>query len=156
MNWTMDDMELNDNQTQIRCININRLLVREGHNYVYWSQLNTKNTELNEIVVWVGQLSYKSIKHVGSVILIATMFFLYFPDPFLMKGLSHYIAPLNHLDPTLVDHPNPYLSTCPIRHPLWFSVSCSSQCSTVQRSSPHKCGQKSSCSAFNAVVAAFP
>ena len=26
---------------------------------------------------------------------------------------------------------------------------------TVQRSSPHKCGQKSYCSAFNAVVAAF-
>ena len=27
---------------------------------------------------------------------------------------------------------------------------------TVQGSSPHKCGQKSCCSAFNAVVAAFP
>ena len=27
---------------------------------------------------------------------------------------------------------------------------------TVQRSSAHKCGQKSCCSAFNAVVAAFP
>ena len=31
-----------------------------------------------------------------------------------------------------------------------------SQGSTVQRSSPHKCDQKSSCCAFNAMVAAFP
>ena len=57
---------------------------------------------------------------------------------------------------TLVDHLSPYLSTCPIRHLLWFSVSCDSQDSTVQESSPHKCGQKSSYSAFNAVVATFP
>ena len=28
-----------------------------------------------------------------SVILIATIFFLYFSDPLLMEGLSHYIAP---------------------------------------------------------------
>ena len=27
---------------------------------------------------------------------------------------------------------------------------------TVQKSSPHKCGQKSCCSAFNVVVAVFP
>ena len=55
-------------------------------------QASTKNIELNEIVVRGGQLSYKSIKHVVSVILIATVFFLYFPDPFLIGGLSHYIA----------------------------------------------------------------
>ena len=34
-------------------------------------------------------------------------------------------------------------------------MSCGSQDSTIQRSSPHKCGQKSSCNAFNVVVAAF-
>ena len=73
-----------------------------------------------------------------------------------MKGLLHYIAPLNHLDPTLVDHLSPYLSTCPIKHFLWLSVSCDSQDSTIQGSSLHKCGQKSSCNAFNAVVATFP
>ena len=28
--------------------------------------------------------------------------------------------------------------------------------STIQKSSPHKCGQESCCSAFNVVVAAFP
>ena len=54
---------------------------------------NTKNIELNEIVVRGGQLSYKSIKHVESVILIATVFFLYFLDPHLMENLLHYIAP---------------------------------------------------------------
>ena len=69
----------------------------------------------------------------------------------------HLIYPhLDHLHPPPVDHPNPYLSTCPIRHPLWFLVSCGSQGSAVQRSSPYKCGQKSSCIAFNAVVATFP
>ena len=64
--------------------------------------------------------------------------------------------PLNHLNPTLVDHLSPYLSTCPIKHFLWLSVSCDSQGSTIQGSSLHKCGQKSSCNAFNAVVATFP
>ena len=54
---------------------------------------NTKNIELNEIVVRGGQLSDKSIKHVQSVILIATVFFLYFPSSLLIEGFSHYIAP---------------------------------------------------------------
>ena len=63
--------------------------------------------------------------------------------------------PLDHLHPTPVNHPSPYLSTCPIKHPLWFSMSCGGQCNTVQRSPPHKCGQKSSCRAFNTMVAAF-
>ena len=47
------------------------------------------------------------------------------------------------------------MSVCPIRHPLWSSVSCDSQGNIVQGSFPHKCGQKNSCSAFNAVVVAF-
>ena len=71
--------------------------------------------------------------------------------------VSHIIQLiLDHLDPTLVDHLSPYLSAHPIRHPSQPSVSCGSQGSTVQRSSPHKCGQKSSCNTFNVVVAAFP
>ena len=119
-------------------------------------QANIKNIELNEIVVRGGQLSYKSIKPVRSMILIVTVLFLYFFGPLLMGVLSHYISPLDHLDPTLVDHLNFHLSVCPIRHPLRFSVSCGSQENTVQGSSKHKCDQESSCSAFNAVVAAFP
>ena len=38
-------------------------------------QASTKNIKLNEIVVRGGQLSYKSIKHVISVILNTTVFF---------------------------------------------------------------------------------
>ena len=56
----------------------------------------------------------------------------------------------------LVDHLGYYLSVCLIRHPLWSFVSWSSQDSTVQGSSPYKCGQKVSYRAFNAVTVAFP
>ena len=40
----MASIELNDNQAQIRGIDINRILVQGDHNYIYiyWSQLNTK------------------------------------------------------------------------------------------------------------------
>ena len=41
------------------------------------------------------------------------------------------------------------------RHPLWPSVSCGSQDSTVQESSSHKCGQKVSYRTFNVVAVAF-
>ena len=58
-----------------------------------YNQASTKNIEMKEILVRGGQLSYKSIKHVVSAILIATVFFLYFFDPFLMGGLLHYIVP---------------------------------------------------------------
>ena len=37
----MANMELSDTQAQIRCIDINRLLVWGGHNYMYLSQLDT-------------------------------------------------------------------------------------------------------------------
>ena len=70
--------------------------------------------------------------------------------------VSHIIQLfLDHLNPILVDHLSYYLSTCPIRCIFQLFVSCGSQDSTVQKSSPHKCGQKSSCNAFNAVVVAF-
>ena len=78
-----------------------------------------------------------------------------FSIPYSWK-VSHIIQFLmDHLDPTFVDNLNYYSSTCPIRHLLQLSVSCGSQNNTVQRSSPHKCGQKSNCNAFNAVVTGF-
>ena len=55
-------------------------------------QASTKNIELNEIIVRGGQLSYKSIKHVVSIILITTVFFLYFSHPLFIEDLLHYIA----------------------------------------------------------------
>ena len=81
---------------------------------------------------------------------------LSFSIPFLGR-ISHIIQlPLDHFHPTLVDHLSPHLSTHPIKHLLWLSVSRGGQGSTIQRSSPHKCDQKSNCNAFNAVVVAFP
>ena len=41
-------MKLNDNQAQIRCIDINRL--RGGHNYVYSSRLNTETIEIATVL----------------------------------------------------------------------------------------------------------
>ena len=79
-----------------------------------------------------------------------------FPIPYPLR-ISHIIQfPLDDLDPTLVDYLSLYLSVCPIRHPFWLSVSCGSQDSTIQESSPHKCGQKVSYKTFNAVVKLSP
>ena len=51
-----------------------------------YDQASTKNIEMKEILVRGGQLSYKSIKHVVSAILISTVFFLYFSDPLPYGG----------------------------------------------------------------------
>ena len=40
MSWTTANMELSDTQAQIRCIDINIILVQGGHNYMYLSQLD--------------------------------------------------------------------------------------------------------------------
>ena len=78
-----------------------------------------------------------------------------FRSPCLWK-VSHIIQPLmDHLHPTLVDNLSYYLSICPIRHIFKLSVSCGSQDCTVQSSSPHKYGLKSSCNAFNMMVTAL-
>ena len=63
---------------------------------------------------------------------------------------------LGRLHRTLVHHLNLYSSICLIKHFSWLSMNSSGWDYTVQRSSPHKCGQKSCCSAFNVVVVAFP
>ena len=78
--------------------------------------------------------------------------------PFPPSSEVPYIIYLSLIDlhPPLVDHPDYYLSACLIRHPLQPSVSWGSQGSIVQGSSPHKCCQKVSYRAFNAVATAFP
>ena len=107
-------MDLNDDQTEIRSIDLNQFTVRGGKSL------------------------YKSIRMNTSIILIATVLSFYFSDP-PSPGVSVllYSSFFEYLDPTLVNHLDPYLSACPIRHHLWLSVSCSSQSSTVQGSSPH-------------------
>ena len=38
MNWTTTTMEWDDNQTKLRDVNANELVVREGHFGIKWSQ----------------------------------------------------------------------------------------------------------------------
>ena len=75
------------------------------------------------------------------------------PSP---QRVSYIIQlPLDNLGSPFVNRLSHYLNVCPIRHLSKPLVSCGSQDSTVQESSPHKCSQKSSYSAFNAVVTVF-
>jgi len=58
-------------------------------------QVKTRSTDLNEFTVQGGKSSYKSIKPIAIIILMATVFSLSLslPDPLLIKGLLHYISP---------------------------------------------------------------
>ena len=69
MNWTTAKMDLDNDQAK------------------------TRNTNLNQFSVRGGKSSYKSIKRVTNITLMATVFSLYFSYPLLMEGLLHYIAP---------------------------------------------------------------
>ena len=69
MNWTTTSMDLEDNQTK------------------------TKSIDLNEFTVRGGKFPYKSIKPITSTNLVATVFFLHFSDSFPKEGLLHCIAP---------------------------------------------------------------
>ena len=83
------------------------------------------------------------------------MFFLFLSCPLLMKGLLHYIV-LHYSIPSstclsssmVLEFPLPLLQ-------LFDFLGIKMTFNTVQGSSPHKCGQESSCDAFNAVVAVF-
>ena len=73
----------------------------------------------------------------------------------LMKGLFHYIVlycPIPSStclsSSTVLEFPFSFLQ-------LFDFLGIKITFNTVQGSSPHKCGQESSCDAFNAVVAAF-
>ena len=88
----------------------------------------------------------------ATVILFLSSLPIFFDPPPHGEPFTLYNFLLDHLD---ISHSNLHSSTCPIRHLLWLSVSCSGWDYTVQESSPHKCGQKSCCSALNAVVTVF-
>ena len=95
------------------------------------------------------------IKVDATVILSLSSLLTFFRSSSYRDSFSLYNHLFYHLDRTLVSHLNLHSSTCPIKHLLWLSMSCSGWDYTVQGSSPHKCGQKSCCSALNAVVIAF-
>ena len=89
------------------------------------------------------------------MILFLSSLSLFFDPPLSERSFTLYSFFLNYPDRTLVHHLSPHLSICPISHILWLSVNDGGWNYTVQKSSPHKCGQKSCRSVFNAVVAAF-
>ena len=88
------------------------------------NQARTRNIELNEFPVRGGEFSYKSIKPITSIILMATVFSFSFSIPSSWKVSYIIYLPLDYLDPPLVDHLSPYLNICPIKHPPWLSLSC--------------------------------
>ena len=95
------------------------------------------------------------IKVDATIILSLSFLLTFLRSPLHRESFSLYNLLFYHLDRTLVNHLNLHSSICPIRHLFWLSVSCSGWDYTVQGSSPHKCGQKSCCSALNAVVTFF-
>ena len=135
MNWTTDKIGLKDNQTKARRIDLNKFTLSP---------------------IRGGKFQYISIGNIYKYNLDCYSTFFYEFMILYPQRVSYIIQfLLDYLDSTLVDHLSHYLSACPIRHPLWLSVSCGNQDNTVQRSSPHKCGQKVSCRAFNVVAAVF-
>ena len=115
--------------------------------------------KLEEIIFQGDRLLLNSmfVKTGTTVILPLSLFSLNFSlISFFRDSFSLYNLILDHLHRTLVSHSSLYSSTCPIRYLSWFPVSCSGWNYIVQGSSPHKCGQKSCCNAFIAVVTAFP
>ena len=83
-----------------------------------------------------------------------------FSTDFLIPSLwrvSYIIQiPLDDLSLPFVDRPSHYLSACPIKHLPKPLVSCGSQDSIVQGSSPHKCSQEVWWDALNVVAATIP
>ena len=135
MSQTTNKMSLKDKQTKVRRIDLNKFTLGtvQGGKFQYIIIGNIYKINLN---------CYSAFFYNFSI--------LY---PWRISYIIQFL--LDDLDPILVDHLSHYLSVCPIRHPLQFSVSCGNQNSTVQESSPHKCGQKVSCKAFNALAATF-
>ena len=116
--------------------------------------------KLDELNGRRGELLFEQLILIANTTLSATMIlFLYFlsifQSPLSERSFTLYSFFLHYPDRTLVHHLSPHLSICPISHLLWLSVNGGGWNCTVQRSSPHKCGQKSCCSVFNTVVAAF-
>ena len=56
MNWTTATMEWDDNQTQLRDVNANELVVRGGHFGIKWSQLGTS-------IIWITTVSSFLFSH---------------------------------------------------------------------------------------------
>ena len=72
-----------------------------------------------------------------------------------MKGLFHYIVPHCSIPSSTCLSSSMILEFLLLSLQLFDFLGIKITFNTVQGSSPHKCGQESSCKAFNAVIAAF-
>ena len=113
--------------------------------------------KIDELKVRGGELLFEQLSLSANTTLSATMilFLSNFRSPLSRRAFTLYSFFLHYPDRTLVHHLSLHLSTCPISHLLWLSVNGGGWNCIGQRSSPHKCGQKSCYSAFNVVVATF-
>ena len=119
--------------------------------------------KLDELNIRGGELLFEQLILRANTTLSATMILflsslsLYiFRSTLSGRSFTLYSFFLNYHDRTLVHHLSSHLSICPISHLLWLSINGGGGWNyTVQRFSPHKCGQISCYSAFNVVVAAF-
>ena len=117
--------------------------------------------KLDELNIQGCELLFEQLILRANTILSATMIlflsslFIFQSPPFSERSFTLYSFFLNYPDHTLVQHLSPHLSICPINHLLWLYMNGGGWNCTVQRSSPYKCGHKSCCSVFNAMVAAF-
>ena len=124
-----------------------------------WTNIEP-HVNLDEMFVRGDELLFNSLFLKDNTTLSATITLFHFLTlcfsiPLLWGFFTLYNFLSDHLDRTLVIHLNLHSSACPIRHFFWLSVHGGGWDCIVQGSSPHKYGQKSCCSAFNAVVATF-
>ena len=134
MSWITVKMELKDNQAKTGRIHLSKF---------------TLNT------IREGQFLYKLIVQVTNTILIATVLSLS-----IFRSLSLRVFPLIYTISFFSSSPYTWTVDCSFcflshQHPFEvFSDSCKLK-NTVQRSLPHKCGQRVRFRAFNVVIAAF-
>ena len=126
-----------------------------------WTHIEKTQIKLNEINVRGDELLFEQLflranTTLSAPVILFLFSFSLFSDPLPFgRSVTLYSFFLNYADRTLVHHLNTHSSICPIRHLLWLFVNGGGWDCTVQRSSPHKCGQKSCYNAFNVIMVAF-
>ena len=116
--------------------------------------------KLDELNIWVGEFLFEQLILRANTILSATIILFLSPlsifrSLFSGRSFTLYSFFFNYPNRTPVHHLSPHLSIRLISYLLWLFVNGGDWNYTVQRSSPHKCSQKSCCSAFTVVVAAI-
>ena len=129
MNLTTTSMDLKDDQPRTKKIKLNEFTVREG---ILSYKSITVGYKYNFNCYSILSLLFRSLPHERSLTLYSSLQIILILYLLVSKPLLEYLS-----------HQTPSLALCE----LWWPV---------QGSSLYKCSQKSSCNAFNAVVATFP